>query len=412
MAYDFSSVNRFQMPNNKESEPLSPKLTANNMLADACLAPKFGLSPRSKRMEEGVEVDIAWDDDQSEFKPDYDTSYPASAIQWARQNKNKILIGVGVFAIFGAVTSTSKKILANKHTAKANHKALDEAITGGGPKSAKARLHQGLNNYALSKADKLGLLAFTMEPTVSNSPTMSSAPSNQPTVSSEPSVSSAPSNEPSLSSAPSGTPTSAPSGMPTSQPSSAPSDTPTSQPSNKPSVSTEPSMSSAPSGTPTSAPSGTPTSQPSSAPSDMPSSQPSNKPTVSVAPSGTPSTQPSNKPTVSVAPSDAPSSQPTKTPSQSPTSFSSTIASSFANVTKVIEIVEFLTDDGFETTATVPEIEEEENVDNKCLRDGEQCNDCLNTCCHGQLGAGGGWFQCPNGIMFCGNYGILGPSLC
>eukprot|EP00985_Skeletonema_marinoi_P000957 scaffold383_cov131-Skeletonema_marinoi.AAC.4 len=92
MAYDFSTVDHLKMSDNgKESEPLSPTFKANN-LRNVPLTPTFGLSPRSKqheRMEEGVGVDISWDDDQSEFKPNYDASYRASAIQWVRRNKKK-----------------------------------------------------------------------------------------------------------------------------------------------------------------------------------------------------------------------------------------------------------------------------------------------------------------------------------
>ena len=122
MAYDFSTVDHLKMSDNgKESEPLSPTFKANN-LRNVPLTPTFGLSPRSKqheRMEEGVGVDISWDDDQSEFKPNYDASYRASAIQWVRRNKKKsYLFGAGIFALIGVVTLTStKKIQANRHKA-------------------------------------------------------------------------------------------------------------------------------------------------------------------------------------------------------------------------------------------------------------------------------------------------------
>ena len=56
--------------------------------------------------------------------------------------------------------------------------------------------------------------------------------------------------------------------------------------------------------------------------------------------------------------------------------------------------------------------EEEEVERTECLRDGEHCHDCPNECCNGKLDDGSGWFECPNGMEFCGDHMILGTKLC
>lgn len=61
----------------------------------------------------------------------------------------------------------------------------------------------------------------------------------------------------------------------------------------------------------------------------------------------------------------------------------------------------------------IEHVHEEEEVERtECLRDGEHCHDCSNECCNGNLDDGSGFFECPNGMAFCGDHVILGTKLC
>ncbi len=463
MAYDFSNVNHPKMTNNREeSKPLSPKFDAR-ALSNIPLTPTFGLSPRSKqnrRMEEGYGVEISWDDDQSEseFKPNY--GYKASAVHWVRQNKKKILIGFGVVAFFGVVSgTTSKKIQDNKHKAVTMSGIAKSAKT----KSPKAPLTANLDGATKSgKSASLAALG-TMAPTVSNSPTASAAPSNEPTESSAPSVSSAPSDVPTETSAPSGKPT------PT------PTESPTLSPSDVPTESSSPSFSVEPTPTPTESPnlplvaSTRTNSSNSTSPTETPTYVDSSFYSINVTVNATEVNE------IEELNDDGFEINTTKTEEVKITE-SDDDTDEEQGDDDIIEVeIEELNDDGFETTYNTTETEEvkitesdddmdgetnaveeadiaettdegqgdddiieveiteEEEVVNgtaanetaveieteeegaECLRDGAQCDSeesCTQECCNGQLEDGTGWFECPDGSMFCGDHIVLEAKLC
>lgn len=369
----------FKSFKNEEAEPLSPTEAAaarNNTTmwsVDLTARQTFGISPRSKyiqKAEEGEGFETtpsSWQkeeeveqDGEFDLKSDYNgrSSYSRAFIQYARQNRRKIVIGTGLIAIFGAViTFGASKTIQNKSMAEVT---TTEKISPSG-KSGKAgsgslEFVAYKSKAAKTSGDRLEGLEFmieepTLSPTLSHAPSQSSQPSNEPSVSSQPSVSSAPSDEPTVSSSPS------------SEPSSAPS--------NEPSMSSKPSVS--------------------SKPSDEPTAGPSDSPSVSA------------KPTISASPTSNPSSSPTSNPSSSPTPKPTNSPSVSAAPTSVVTKV------GMETVETVEET---------CIEDGWPCSNemgvCFNECCSGNKGEGKGWFKCPgeNGNRYCGDIEVYESTHC
>ena len=154
----------FKSFKNEESEPLSPP-TDNEAAAarnnttmwsvDLTARQTFGISPRSKyiqKAEEGFETTpSSWQkeeeveqDGESDLKPNYNgrSSYSRVFIQYARQNRRKIVIGTGLIAIFGAVITfgASKTIqtksMAGHHTETEEFPPVTAGIISG--KSGKA----------------------------------------------------------------------------------------------------------------------------------------------------------------------------------------------------------------------------------------------------------------------------------
>jgi hypothetical protein len=458
MGYDFSNVKHLKMSDDKESEPLSPELKGDqvhkhsNMLTDVCLTPTFGLSPRSKQhhmMEEGVGVDISWDDDQSEIKPDY---YPTSTSQWVRQNKKKLLFGFGVFAFLGVVASSTKKIQAH-HKAKALEESMRVAAAKS-PKSSKAA-HTATQSVAKSGKASLTLagLDFTMAPTVSNSPTVSAAPTNAPTVSPAPTVSSAPTNAPTVSPAPSDASTSVVNvttvvnvtkeveieesetedgfeTTETEEEEEVEETVETTEEEVEETTETEEEEEEVEETVET-------TEEEEEETAEMEEEEEEVEETTE-----TEEEEEEVEEVVETAETEEEAEEVEETDDASEEEEEEIVETTAEEEEEVVveetadtteeEEEEEEAEETVDTTeeeeeeeeeveetvdTTEEEEEEEETEENKCLRDGDQCQNmraCTNNCCHGEWGAGGGWFKCPNGNnkFFCGDYSILGSSLC